>query len=90
MSRRSGSGSGPRSCIDPETISILVEHVKSRRICQDTGQILGIFSLLLLAVRASVAAVMFVDMRPVLCQALCCLLSFKMAVIRSDVRPGGG
>lgn len=72
-----------------ETISIPVEHMKSRRICPDTGQILGIIIFLLLAVTALVAAVMFVDMRPVLCQALCCLLIFKMAVIRSDVQPGG-
>lgn len=49
----------------------------------------GCSVLSLLAVTASLAALMLVDMRPVLCQALRCLLGFKMAVRRSDVQPGG-
>lgn len=50
-------------------------QINSRRIGQRAGQVLGMFTLLLLAVTASVAAVMFVDVRPVLCRAVCCLLS---------------
>lgn len=38
-------------------------------------------------IQSIIAAVMFVDTRPVLRQALCCLSSFEMAVLRSAVRP---
>lgn len=73
-----------------KTISIPVEHMTSRRICQDCGQIVGMFGVLLLAVAASLAALMFCWHEASSVSALCCLLSFKMAVIRSDVRPERG
>lgn len=61
-------------------------HIDSSGTCESQTNLPGHWSELG-DIQSIIAAVMFVDMRPVLCQALCCLSSFKMAVLRPVVRP---
>lgn len=65
-------------------------HINSSGTCETQKNLPGCWSGFG-TFQSIIAAVMFVDMRPVLCQALCCLSSFKMAVIYiQSMRSHGG
>lgn len=73
----------------PEQVRALLStrnHINSSGTCESQSNLPGHWSDSG-DFQSIIAAVTFVDMRPVLCQALCCLSSFKMAVLRSVVRP---
>lgn len=73
----------------PEQVRALLStrnHINSSGTCETQTNLPGHWSDVG-DIQSIIAAVMFVDMRPVLCQALCRLSSFKMAVLRSVVRP---
>lgn len=76
-------GAGPEQVGAPVSTR---NHINSSGTCETQTNLPGHWSDVG-DIQSVIAAVMFVDMRPVLCQALCCLSSFKMAVLRSVVRP---